>query len=275
MIIEVDDFNLRDTVTCGQIFRYEELNDGSFIIVLKDRIIKIKQEKNKLIVKSSNNDNLENVIRDYFDLNNYYKKINDYIIERDINNKLIIDSSVGLKIINEPKFEVIISYILSSNNRVSQIKKALDNISKRYGRQITFEDNNYYLFPSLEEISDCKIEELRELKTGFRDKYIYEFINKVKNNEFDIDKINNMDSETAINYLKTLNGVGEKVASCILLFGFHRFDVFPIDTWVKKYMKEKYGVDDVKIIKKIMKEKYNEYSGIAIQYAFNYKRNKS
>ena len=259
MILKVNNFNLKDTVTCGQIFRFEELDDSSFDIILTDRVINIKQENDNLIINSSYMNNIEEVIINYFDLDYDYESINNKLLKIDINNKEIIDSCSGLKMINEPRLEVIISYILSSNNRVSQIKSALDNISKTYGQKVIFNNKEYYLFPSLEELSKCDIETLRTCKTGFRDKYIYEFVQKIINKEFDINLIDNMNSKDALNYLMTLNGVGEKVASCILLFGYHRFDVFPIDTWVKKYMKDK----------------YKELSGIAIQYMFHYKRNKN
>ena len=83
-----------------------------------------------------------------------------------------------------------------------------------------------------------------------------------------------MNSIEALDYLMKNNGIGEKVASCILLFGYHRFDVFPIDTWVKKYMKEKYNLEKVKDIREFMKEKYGNNSGLIIQYIFNYSRNK-
>ena len=69
-------------------------------------------------------------------------------------------------------------------------------------------------------------------------------------------------------------GIGEKVASCILLFGYHRFDVFPIDTWVKKYMKDKYNTDKVSDIRKIMLDKYSNNCGLFIQYIYHYNRNK-
>ena len=271
MKLKVNNFNLKDTVTCGQIFRFEEEKDNSYTIILTDRVINIKQVGNELEVKSSNEDNIEEVIRNYFDLDYDYDSINNELIKIDKNNKEIIDSCLGLKMINEPRFETIISYILSSNNRVPQIKKALDNISKTYGKKVLFNNKEYYLFPTKEELIKCDIDTLRNCKTGFRDKYIYEFVNK----EFDIDSIDNMSSEDALNYLKTLNGVGDKVASCILLFGYHRFDVFPIDTWVKKYMKDKYNIEGVDNIQKFVKNKYNEYSGLVIQYMFHYKRNKS
>ena len=275
MKLKVDNFNLKDTITCGQIFRFEELDDSSFDVILSDRVINIKQEDNNLIINSSNMNNIEEVIRNYFDLNYDYNSINKKLLEIDKNNKEIIDACIGLKMINEPKLEVIVSYILSSNNRVSQIKNALDNISKTYGKKIIFNNQEYYLFPTLKELSKCDIETLRSCKTGFRDKYIYEFINKVINKEFDIESIDNMNSEEALDYLMTLNGIGEKVASCILLFGYHRFDVFPIDTWVKKYMKDKYNIEGIENIRKFTNDKYKELSGIAIQYMFHYKRNKN
>lgn len=271
MKLKVNNFNLKDTVTCGQIFRFEIEEDNSYTIILSDRVINIKEINNELIVKSSNEDNLERVIKDYFDLDFDYESINNKLIEIDPNNNEIIDFCKGLKMINEPRFETIISYILSSNNRVPQIKKALDNISMTYGKKVVFNNKEYYLFPTLNELSKCDIETLRNCKTGFRDKYIYEFVNK----DFDINKIDNMSSEDALNYLKSLNGVGDKVASCILLFGYHRFDVFPIDTWVKKYMKDKYNIEGIDKIQKFVKNKYNEYSGLAIQYMFHYKRNKN
>ena len=272
MKLKVDNFNLKDTVTCGQIFRFEIEEDNSYTVILNDRVINIKQVGNELEVNSSNEDNLEEVIRNYFDLDFDYESINKRLIGIDKDNKEIIKLCTGLKMINEPKFETIISYILSSNNRVPQIKKALDNISRTYGEKVLFNNKEYYLFPSREELSKCDTETLRNCKTGFRDKYIYEFVNS---KEFDIDSISNMNSEDALNYLKELNGVGDKVASCILLFGYHRFDVFPIDTWVKKYMKDKYNIEGVDKIKKFVKNKYGEYSGLVIQYMFHYKRNKS
>ena len=274
MILKVNNFNIKDTITCGQIFRFEEESNGSFTVILSDRVINIKEEKNNIIVTSNNEDNLENVIKEYFDLEFDYESINN-ILSKNKEIEEVVNSCNGLKMINEPRFEVIISYILSSNNRVPQIKKALDNISKEYGKKVLFNNKEYYLFPKFEELKNCNLETLRNCKTGFRDKYIYEFINKIKNKEFDIDIIDKMNSKDALNYLKTLNGVGDKVASCILLFGYHRFDVFPIDTWVKKYMKEKYNLTNVNDISKFMEDKYKENCGLVIQYIFNYKRNKS
>lgn len=274
MEIFVKDFDLKNTVTCGQIFRFEELDDESFDIILPDRVINIRQDGNKIAIKSNKEDNLEEVIKTYFDLNYDYESIYDKVLKIDKNNKEIVDFSKGLKMINEPIIETCISFILSSNNRVPQIKKSLDYISNKYGEKVLFNNKEYYLFPDVASLSKASINDFRDCKVGFRDKYLYNFIDKVNNNEFDFNIIKDMNSDDALKYLMTLDGVGEKVASCILLFGYHRFDVFPIDTWVKKYMKDEYNIEGINNIKKYVYDKYKELSGIVIQYMFNYKRNK-
>lgn len=268
------DINLKDTITCGQIFRFKEEDDNSYTVILHDRVVNLYQDKNDLIVKSNNEKDLEKVVRNYLDLDRDYDSLNETIVNMDSSLKEIINSCKGFKIINSPKFETIISYIISSNNRVPQIQKALNNIAERYGDKVIFDGKEYYLFPNSYDMKDCSKEELRELKTGFRDTYIYEFINKVNNKEIDIDVVDNMNSDDAMNYLMENKGIGEKVASCILMFGYSRFDVFPIDTWVKKYMNDTYNITDVKNIKKFAKDKYQDYSGLVIQYMFHYKRNK-
>ncbi len=273
VVINNVDINLKDTITCGQIFRFIEEDDNSYTVILYDRVVNIKQDKNTLIVKSNKEDNLEKVIRDYLDLDRNYDKLNKSIIDIDSSLEETVNACKGFKIINSPKFETIISYMVSANNRVPQIQKVLNNIAETYGRQIVFEGKNYYLFPSSYDMKNCTKEQLRELKTGFRDTYIYEFINKINNKEIDIESISNMKSDDAMNYLMKNKGIGEKVASCILLFGYSRFDVFPIDTWVKKYMNDTYNINGVKNIKKFTKDKYKEYSGLIIQYMFHYKRN--
>ncbi len=145
--IKVNNFNLKDTVTCGQIFRFIEEND-SFIIILKDRVVKLKQENDNLYVTSNNEENLENVIKYYLDLNRDYEKINNKIILNNPDLKSSIEKSNGLKMIQQDKFETIISYIISANNRVPMISKVVNNISEKYGKEVMFENKRYYLFPT-------------------------------------------------------------------------------------------------------------------------------
>ena len=273
MFICVNDFNLHDTVTCGQIFRFKVLDDNSYTVILSDRVVNLKLEGNKLFIDSSNMDNIESVVRNYFDLDYDYNLVNKKIISIDKDNEKIVSSCKGLKMINEHKLEVIISYILSANNGVPKIRNGLDNISKMFGEKVIFRDEEYYLFPSIDKLKNASIADFRNCKTGFRDKYIYGIVQDIVNGRFDYNLIDNMNSSDALKYLMGYKGIGEKVASCILLFGYHRFDVFPIDTWVKKYMKDKYNLDKVSDIRKFMLDKYSSNCGLFIQYIYHYSRN--
>ncbi len=272
--IKVNNFNLNDSITSGQIFRYEKEFDNSYTLPLNDRIINIKQEGNLLFVNSNVENNLEKVVISFFDLDTDYNIYNQRLIEMDSSLESIINECKGFKIFKSYKFETIISFIISANNNVSNIKKSVDLLSVKYGEKIIWKNKEYYLFPNSNALKSITLEELKEMKLGFRSKYVYEMIYKVNSCEIDLEKIHEMNTKDAINYLTQYKGIGLKVASCILLFAYSKYDVFPIDTWVKKRMKELYDTDDANEIKKIIEQKYDKYSGIVIQYMYHYKRNK-
>lgn len=273
MKMNIKNFNLKDTVTCGQIFRYIEELDDSYTIILSDRVINIKQDNNILYIDSNNMNNIENIINDYFDLNRDYEKINKEIITYSDEFKNIIDLSNGFKMIHQSPFETIIEYIISANNSVPSIRNSLNLIAHKYGKKILFRNKEYYLFPGYNDLKNVSVDEFRTFKVGFRDKYLYNIVQKLNNNEIDLNNIYNMSTQEAFEFLMHNPGIGPKVASCILLFAYQKFDVFPIDTWVKKYMLENYNIKNEKSIRKYIEDTYHEYSGIVIQYIFNYNRN--
>ena len=276
MIKIKNNFDLKSTITCGQIFRFEILHDA-YIVILDDRIIKLTEDKNYIYIESNDENNLENIIKDYFDLDRDYEKIfNDIIVlDKKIESALIY--SKGLKMIHQSPLITIIEYVISQNNRVTSIKKTLDLISKRYGERVTFLNQVYYLFPSTIafvlgcSLSDRKNKELIQKYTDIAT--CKKELKAVKENRLDINSIYNMNSDESLKYLMSFKGIGNKVASCILLFAYQKFDVYPIDTWVKKFMKDEYGIIGEDKIKEYTKKTYKEYSGLAIQYMFNYKRN--
>ena len=268
-----NNFDLESTITCGQIFRYKKIEDG-YIVILKDRVISLKINNDYILIESNNEENLKEVIYEYFDLNRDYSKIEDKLIKKDINLKDAVIFSRGLKMIKQDPFETIISYIISQNNRVPSIANSLNMLSQKYGEKVLFKDEEYYLFPKIDDFFDLSMDDYRQCKVGFRDKYIYDMIKNMRENNLDLNIINEMNGDEALNYLIQFKGIGNKVASCILLFAYQKFDVFPIDTWVKKFMKEDYNIEGEKNIKQFAIKTYGDYSAIAIQYMFNYKRNK-
>lgn len=267
-------FKLDDTVTCGQIFRFFKQEDNSYDIVIKDRVINVYMKDNCLIASSNNEDNLEKIIIEYFDLNTDYEKINGLLKENDRKICDAVDYSNGLTMIKQDPFETIISYIISANNAVPQIANALNNIAKAYGKKVIFNNKEYYLFPQYKDLIDVKEEDYRLCKVGFRDKYIKNMVDRLNNNEIDLNEFYNLNTNDALNKLMENMGIGPKVASCILLFAYQKYDVFPIDTWVKKIMEKDYNIVGEKNIREFAVNTYGEYSGLAIQYLFNYSRNK-
>ena len=269
-----NDFDLKSTITCGQIFRFFIEEDGSYTVIIRDRVINLKEDNDYIIVESSKEENLKEIIYDYFDLDRDYSVIEKNILECDKKLEDALKFSRGLKMIHQDPFETIIAFIISQRNRVPFIAKALNLLSLNYGEKVIFKDKEYYLFPSIDKLKTLTISDFRNCKVGFRDKYLYEIMRSIESNLLDIESIYNMNSEDSLKYLIGFKGIGNKVASCILLFAYQKFDVYPIDTWVKKFMKEDYNIEGEQNIKRFTYDTYKEYSGLAIQYMFNYKRNK-
>ena len=270
MKIEVGNVNIESILFSGACFRAYKEKDGSITNIIKDRIINIKQDGKYIIVKSNNYDNLENIIKEYFDLNRDYERINKELISKNKDMKSMIDKCLDYRILNQDSFEMCISYIISQNNNVKRISKSIDLLCEKYGKCIEFENKKYYLFPTYEELKNLSTEDFRNLGIGFRDKYLYDFINKYKS----LKDINNLKTEDALKELMCVKGIGLKVASCILLFGYKRLDVFPIDTWVKQYISNNYKIkNDIKCIEKFARDNFGDYSGLVIQYMFHSERN--
>ena len=242
---------------------------NSFTVILSDRVINIKKEEDYIVIDSNNLDNLELVVRYYFDLDRDYNVINEKFKDNFIfkNN---IDLCKGYKILKQNPFEMYISYIISQNNNVKRISASINKLCELYGQKVYFNGKVYFLFPTYEKLKKLKADDLAELKIGFRDKYIIDFLNKYDS----FNDLDNLSTPDAFNKLLTVKGIGPKVASCILLFGYKRLDVFPIDTWVKQFVSSRYGVkDDFKTIENLAMNKYGKYSGLAIQYMYHYNRN--
>ncbi len=270
MILDIPNINVKDILLSGSCFRVILEKDGSITNILSDRVINLKQDGNKLYVKSSNMDNIKNIIYEYFDLNRNYDEINDELIKNSPMLKNMVNKCRDYRILNQESFEMFISYIISQNNNVKRISNTIDKISHDYGKKVIFENKEYYLFPKYDVLKKLSIEDFRKYGVGFRDKYIVDFLNKYETQN-DIEKLS---TKEALELLMSVKGIGLKVASCILLFGYKRLDVFPIDTWVKQYISTNYNIkNDQKSIMEFAKKNFKDYSGLVIQYMFHVERN--
>ena len=268
--IKVDCFNLKYTLECGQCFRWKNNNDY-YVGVIKDRVIKIRQDKDYLYVKSNNMDNIENVVRDYFELDKDYESIEKRIVKVDDYVKEAIKNTSGLRHLNQDFFETIISYIISANNNIPRISKSVNEISKRYGKKIEFEGEDYYLFPTPKQLENVTVDDYRSCGVGFRDKYIYDTVKRINEKQVDLDNIQKMDTLDLRKELLNLMGVGPKVADCILLFSCNREEVFPIDVWVERIMEKLYFNSQTTTKKKILEYATSHFgsdAGIIQQHLF-------
>ncbi len=273
-------FELKDIFECGQCFRWNEQIDGSYIGVVKNNVIKVKKEGQDVIFKSVGEDNLQELVTNYFDFQTDYEKIKQTLSNIDENMKTSISYGQGIRILNQDLWETIISFIISANNNIPRIKGIIERISKTYGKEIIFENKSYYTFPTTSELSKASIADLRSLGLGFRDVRVYETTKMIQTKQVDLEKLKQeKDFEVVRNTLLTLPGVGPKVADCILLFSsLKRWEAFPIDVWVRRVMNELYikKPDETKVkkeeIQKIAHEKFGSLAGIAQQYLFYWKR---
>lgn len=277
-------FKVKDVFDCGQCFRWNEQADGSYTGIFENNVLNVKQKKDahgyKITISGICDGNIEEISKKYFDLDRNYEKIKRALSSIDEYLAESIKYGEGIRILNQDLWEMIISFIVSANNNIPRIKGIIDRMSQKYGNKIEFRGQDYYTFPTVEALSTASIEDLRELGLGFRDKYIFETTKKIKSGEVSLEEMKTEKDTTKVrNKLLTLSGVGPKVADCVLLFStLKRFDVFPIDVWVRRVMNDLYihNPDETKVNKKeieqLAKAKFGELEGIAQQYLFYWKR---
>ncbi|MBR2786888.1 MAG: 8-oxoguanine DNA glycosylase [Clostridia bacterium] len=276
----IKSFNLTHIFECGQCFRWNRNQDGSYTGVVKNNVINIRMVDGNIYVTSFGEDDIKKLFQNYFDMNRNYESIKAQLGEVDENMKKSILYGEGIRLLNQDLWETIISFIISANNNIPRIKGIIERICKRYGNKMEYNGQAYYSFPTPEQLGSASAEDLRNLGLGFRDVRVYETTKMVLNNEINLEKLH-QESNTEIvrEELLKLQGVGPKVADCILLFStLKRFDVFPIDVWVRRVMNELYIHNECeekvskKEINRIANEKFGNLCGIAQQYLFYWKR---
>lgn len=278
---EPQTFNLRDIFECGQCFRWNKQEDGSYTGIWKENVINVKKAgKDYLFSGICKNANLEEEIHQYFDLDRNYEKIKEELSKKDDYMKTSIAYGKGIRILNQDLWETIISFIISANNNIPRIKGIIERLSKEYGNRIEWNGKKYYTFPIPKQLKNVTVEEYRKLGLGFRAIRLYETTKMILEGKVNLKELEeNSNTIEVREKLLTLSGVGPKVADCILLFSnLKRLEVFPIDVWVRRVMNDLYikSEDETKVNKKqiqnLAKEKFGGLAGLAQQYLFYWRR---
>lgn len=286
---DVVEFRLRDKVVlrhifdCGQCFRFVCEEDGSYSGVFRRSFINVslQEQGNIMKVKRILGEGIdgEELYR-FFDLETSYERIKEKFKVEDEVMKKVISKGEGIRILRQDFFEALITFIISQNNNISRIRKNIESICTVYGSEVEA-GSGIYAFPTVEELAGAKEEDLKKLKLGYRARYIVKsvenYIKKKDRIQRCIEKLakeyEKQEEENLFNELMKFPGVGAKVADCIMLFATPCKNRFPIDTWIKKIMEEKYAMKveskkDKDKVQKFVEVKFSPYAGIAQQYLF-------
>lgn len=287
VIGEVKNFKLKHIFECGQIFRFEEISENNFIVIAFGKLIEIKEDGNNVIIYNTTKEEFDDIWLNYFDLNRDYSNIKEEL-SKDVLLKQSIEFGYGVRVLNQDSFEMLLSFIISARNNIPSIKKTVNKISAKWGKEISYKGKTYHAFPSIYEIKDATLEEIQETGASFRSKYIVDTIKNVYNSinkettlnganlyrKYNLDYIKELSDDECHGALQEFKGVGSKVADCIMLFSMKKTSAFPVDVWVKRAMIHFYGAEDSSLnkIRIFGRNKFGKLAGFAQQYLFYYAR---
>ena len=266
MIFEnITDLDLPQTLNCGQCFRWKEQPDDSFIGVVRGKTARVRLEDDRLIIDGA--DEADRAMWfDYFDLGLDYGAVRRELSAIHPTLAEATRYAPGIRILNQEPFEALISFIISQNNNIKRITGIVDRLCEQFGEPIGGKSGmcNDYAFPAAENLAALTPGDLAPIRAGFRHRYIIDAAQKVADGSIGLEAIRLLPYDEARAELMKICGVGVKVADCVLLYGLHRLDGFPLDVWMKRAM--------AVLFPKLTPDDFGKYAGIAQQYIFHYAR---
>ncbi len=264
-------FNIADTLSCGQVFRFTPYKSG-FLIFSEDKCAYAYQTEDKTIVLCSDTD--RDYFYNYFDLSADYKSIYEAAISQR-EEKLITAAKLGkgIRILNQNPTETLFSFIISQNNNIPRIKGIIERLAIRLGEKKKFDGVIYYSFPSAQKMAQMPEEFFKEIGLGYRAPYIKKLAEDIVSG-FDVSALKTLSTLELKKRLLNIYGVGPKVCDCVSFFGFHKTDSFPVDTWIEKVYIEDFNgtLKNREKIAEYFVNRFKENSGYFQQYLFYYKR---
>ena len=265
--------DMRKIALSGQIFRFNEISEGSFRLIANDRLLNIYtigekslgNEKYFVYELDCDEKEYQSFWKNYFDMDTNYEYFARSIPREDEFLTKGAKFSRGIRILRQDKWEMLISFIISQRKNIPAIKSSIEKLSKQFGeKKETLSGIEYYAFPTAKQIANADIDKLNACSLGYRAGYILDTARKVYEG-MDLDSFDNLADDKLIEKLKEFNGVGVKVANCTALFGYHRIATFPIDVWIQRVIDERYNGN-------FPINKYSGFAGVIQQYMFFYGR---
>ncbi|HZJ77075.1 MAG TPA: DNA glycosylase [Oscillospiraceae bacterium] len=275
IIKNIEDFEPEHIFECGQCFRWNLEDDGSYTGVAYHKILNVNKNKDTVIFNNTNIEDFKDIWIEYFDLNNDYSKIKRDLVKKDVTLEIAINFGHGIRILKQEPHEALISFIISANNAIHRIKKSVELLSEGFGQYLgEYRGKRYYGFPDIETISQLNDEQIRRCGVGYRSKYILETAKKIVDEDISLKQLKELNNEDCYNTMLKFSGVGPKVASCVLVFAMDKIEFYPVDVWVKRAMEHFYFHQNTsnKKIEQFAREKFGRYAGYAQQYLFYYAR---
>ena len=278
-------FDVSRVFDCGQCFRFDPVTDSrheaEFAGCAYGKYISVAQDGSDVYIYNATIDEYEAIWKRFLSLDRDYSEINDNILSLSHNPALAdaVSLASGIRILKQEEWESVCSFIISQNNNIPRIKKLVAALCAACGEKIDISgmqghvadlhrnpEMTAFSFPAPDKVAALGIEGLAALKVGFRAKYIMDAATKFSASEIDTLLLSTHEStDECVKHLCAVRGIGPKVASCALLFGFARLDAFPVDVWIKRVMAKYFDEDfDPRALGK--------YAGIAQQYLFYYER---
>ncbi len=274
---ENEHLNLEYTLECGQTFRWKKMADGFYYGVAGDTFVRIRQVGKRFFFETAPEPANYATVARYFQLDRdeEYKQIIQ-LITVDPHVKKAVSKYYGLRLLRQPTFETLISFILSANNKIPVVARTVQAISKAHGQPIILERYRGYTFPeaaTLAKVSEAELE--TELGAEYRAKYILQTSTRIATQAIDLESLRELPYDWAAGQLTAFPGVGRTVADCVLLFSLGKYEAFPLDSWVQRLMEKLYfggQKTSPKEIHLLAGKKWGEYAGYANEYLYMYAR---
>lgn len=277
-------FDLAVTLDSGQAFRWQRIQSYDDAgppwyegVLFSNRLI-IRQtaEGFEWHTSPDSEDLIEPMLIEYLRLDDDFDAISEALRSDDVLRQELTDHK-GLRILRQDPWECLISFICSANNNIPRIKTNVEDIAKTFGSKIPGSAFNRNAFPSPLELAGVRETNLREIGLGFRAKYIVSVANRIAEREIDLFALRETSYEAALETLVTLNGVGDKIANCVLLFSLDKLEAFPVDVWIDRALRDWYFTEtESKVPRSQMRSwaqnRFGMYAGYANQYLFQARR---